>query len=286
MLVETIYWKVINFGNKIISKVTKHDHVKVIYVEPRAGLCNRMRVIASAFKLAEKYGAQLVVMWRLTKGLNCSFSNLFCLDERIKIIESRHKIDFRFMWKAMKADICLLNCRYEEKDNIERAVEKGGYVYITSVHNFYNAEDFSLFRPVESIEKQVLQITERIDKNTIGIHIRRTDAVKSIQYSPTQLFFDYIGLCIEKDKKAKFYLATDSEDVEKELLASFPGGVFVVNELKRFGRDSQKGMEDAVIDLFCLSKCSYIVGSYWSSFSEIAAAIGNIKLNVLTNWNL
>lgn len=224
MLAETIYWKTIAVGNKIISKATKHDHTKVIYVEPRGGLCNRMRVIASAFELAEKYGAQLVVMWKLTKGLNCAFNNLFCQDNRIRIIESNHKIDFRFMWKAIKADICLINCIYEEKNDIERAIAENEYVYITSIHNFYHTEDFSVFRPVESIEKQILQITERIDKSTIGIHIRRTDAVKSIKYSPTQLFFDYISLCIEKDKKAKFYIATDSENVEKNLLSYFPGG--------------------------------------------------------------
>jgi hypothetical protein len=40
-------------------------------------------------------------------------------------------------------------------------------------------------------------------------------------------------------------------------------------------------MQESVVDLFCLSRMSKIYGSYWSSFSEVAAEIGNVDLIVL-----
>lgn len=49
----------------------------MIYVEPCGGLCNRMRVIASAVTLAEKNKIGLRVMWRLNKACNCRLDELF-----------------------------------------------------------------------------------------------------------------------------------------------------------------------------------------------------------------
>ena len=48
-------------------------------------------------------------------------------------------------------------------------------------------------------------------------------------------------------------------------------------------RTTQQGMVDALVDLVCLSRTPKIFGSYWSSFSETAAALGETELIVLQN---
>jgi hypothetical protein len=48
--------------------------------------------------------------------------------------------------------------------------------------------------------------------------------------------------------------------------------------IKELNRNSQQGITDAVVDMFCLSKTKYIYGSYWSSFSDIASVIGDDKI--------
>lgn len=55
----------------------------MLYVEPCGGLCNRMRVIASGLNLAKQYNEKIKVIWRLDKGLNCRFEDIFepVLDE-------------------------------------------------------------------------------------------------------------------------------------------------------------------------------------------------------------
>ena len=44
---------------------------------------------------------------------------------------------------------------------------------------------------------------------------------------------------------------------------------------------SYYAIKDALIDLYGLSRCRLILGSYWSSFSETAAAIGGSELLIV-----
>lgn len=46
-------------------------------------------------------------------------------------------------------------------------------------------------------------------------------------------------------------------------------------------RQDENGIADAVVDLFILSRTQRLYGSYWSSFSEVAAQIGNIPLEIV-----
>ena len=69
-----------------------------------------------------------------------------------------------------------------------------------------------------------------------------------------------------------------TEEMTEEILQKeFPGRIFS-NSNRMLQRDSQEGMNDAVIDLYCLSYCKKIIGSYWSSFSETAAALYGAEL--------
>ena len=39
-------------------------------------------------------------------------------------------------------------------------------------------------------------------------------------------------------------------------------------------------MQAAVVDLFVLSKTRRLIGSYWSSFTDTAAELGNLPLTI------
>ena len=72
------------------------------------------------------------------------------------------------------------------------------------------------------------------------------------------------------------YTLIDDEKVKKELQDKFPGRVITL--MDDTSRDSLEGMKFAVVDLFCLSKTKKILGSVASSYSQIAAEIGGIKV--------
>lgn len=73
------------------------------------------------------------------------------------------------------------------------------------------------------------------------------------------------------------FLATDDRSVEEELKKAFPGRIVTYSD-KTWGRNSKSGMESAIIDCLCLSRCNYILGSFCSVFSKFAAGYGNTEL--------
>ena len=109
----------------------------------------------------------------------------------------------------------------------------------------------------------------------VSVHIRRTDQVTSIAYSKTENFIQLMNREIDADPNVKFFLATDDKEEEALLRKTFPGRI-VSNENRTLRRDSLDGMYDALLDLYCLSSCKKIIGSYYSSFTDTAAALGNI----------
>ena len=58
--------------------------------------------------------------------------------------------------------------------------------------------------------------------NVVGVHIRRTDSKKSIQYSPTSKFIDLMRSEIDENNEVKFFIATDSPEEEQQLKEAFP----------------------------------------------------------------
>jgi hypothetical protein len=59
-----------------------------------------------------------------------------------------------------------------------------------------------------------------------------------------------------------------------------PGRVTIYRK-RSYDRESVSSIEDAVIDIFCLAKAKKILGSAGSSFSEMAAELGGIPLEIV-----
>ena len=255
----------------------------MIYVEPRAGLCNRMRVMASAYNLAKEYNTTMTVLWRVSEGLNCSYYDLFCHDPLVSVIETKHKFSIKFLVKALKARRCFFNIKEEDGEKVESLVRNKKNVYVNTVFDFYDVKHYEMFVPIPEIEKRIADICQSYASYTIGIHIRRTDNIMAIEHSPLSVFLEFIDKEIEKNSDVRFYLATDSQEVEKEIVSCYKEYI-ILNENRTLGRNLQKGIEDALIDLGCLSRCDLIAGSYYSSFSETAAHWGKEKeLKVLVS---
>ena len=73
-----------------------------------------------------------------------------------------------------------------------------------------------------------------------------------------------------------FFLATDDNKEEALLRKTFPGRI-ISNELRVQERNSVEGMQDALVDLWCLAASSKIIGSFWSSFTDTAADMRGIE---------
>lgn len=137
----------------------------------------------------------------------------------------------------------------------------------------------SLFTPADDIAQRVGNITADMGEVRYGIHIRRTDNMESRRQSPDELFEKAIRQVLDKEGDARFYLATDDEDVKAKFRTIF--GSRIVTCTAKASRNTVGGIRNAATEMFVLSRTKLILGSYYSSFSEAASIIGDVPLKVI-----
>lgn len=113
-------------------------------------------------------------------------------------------------------------------------------------------------------------------KNLVGVQIRRTDHIDSIGHSLSSRFEEKINQILEENPETYFFLATDDKTEEAYFKEKY-GEKILIQEGKTWNRSSKEGMQAAVVDFLCLASCQYILGSYNSTFGEIAAKYGGIE---------
>jgi hypothetical protein len=276
-----------------------------LYLRPLNGLCNRMRAIASALSLSTAADSRLIVFWEIDRDVGVRYEELFRPDSRFKIVnvaphqtfrdavlfllygemERVYGVPVKWITRLVFRDRILRQVRPGQFGNaeLERFVQSGPRVLISSWWAFYGNPEpgFSFFRPHPSEQAQIDQICGQFGAHTIGVHIRRTDNVNAIRYSPTHAFVAAMKDCIAADADVRFFLSTDSEEIESEMKCMF--GERVITRSRNISRSSVEGMTDAIVDLFLLSRTSRILGSYYSTFSETAASIGGIEWVTVTD---
>lgn len=94
------------------------------------------------------------------------------------------------------------------------------------------------------------------------------------------MFIDKAEELLRTDPKAKFFLATDDPSEERLFLDKF-GESIIIHRKTSLDRNNPRAIRDAVTDLWFLAHCKKIYGSYWSSFSDVAAMWGNIEKEIL-----
>lgn len=270
-----------------------------ITLVPVGGLANRMKAIDAAYHLAKTCQSQLRVIWFKDQGLNCRFDQLFQhpTDSIITIREATffdllledrpRKKNFFLPWlpEHLKYDACIYERQatqlfYNHFDYAAWA--KNRRVYLASCVYFHPQpmeKLFKLFQPIDSLQQEIAKRCADFNEHTIGIHIRRTDNIASITQSPTELFIKQMEEFVEHQPDTTFYLATDSEEEKQKLKQVFGERISMSGHAAE--RNSLQGMQEALIELYMLSRTSRIIGSMQSSYSETAAQIGHIHCSFI-----
>jgi hypothetical protein len=277
------------------------DESGIITLIPTSGLGNRLRIMATSIKLAREGNKKLKIYWNRNPELNARFDELFeyPLHISVKPIPLQYKtwIEMRrfssklfgfenWYLSLFKFDFVFLDRMVtdflQNRLNLQKEVNSANHVLICSYEevNYYDLPDYQLFKPVVAIQKEIDSQVLQFKPSIIGIHIRATDHTTSIKNSPFYLFENKIREELKINPEATFFLATDNEDYQNQLLQTF-GSERILFHKKVFRRDISQGIKDAVVDLFCLSKTSKIYGSYYSSFSYVAGRIGRIPVDIL-----
>ncbi len=252
---------------------------------PFGGLGNKMQCIDACAVLAQRLDAKLIIVWRIDHELGASFFELFAppappievinvrsWEEAEKIVTSfaptktftgewlraaRPTQDYWTPGRFSRTDRLLVNCW-------QRFMRDG------------NAN--TIFRPNKFIEDIIAGKAQLAD-GAIGVHIRRTDHQYAISRSPTDQFLRVLD---RQKQERRFFLSTDDQCEEVILRDRF--GMRVSSYPKRsLHRADTVAIQDAVVDLYLLARTDLIVGSFGSTFSETAAFLGNVPLQVVNS---
>lgn len=265
----------------------------MIFLKPRGGLCNRLRAISSALALARERNGSLTVYWCKDPGMDVKFSSFAKTPVEFEIVEFSEKgeteIARKFKPDNKRYANNVNNINFENFDILKEKIlssPKDEDWAIETCSQFHSNLDFSWFRPLDSINTKIAVTRKMLGDEYIGIHIRRTDNFKGRLYSPLYLFENAIKAEIANNPSVKFYLASDDEFAKASLTAKFGSRIFTRNNISARFDANGGGLEDAVIDLKLLSMCKKLYGSYWSSFSEVAAEIGRVEFIQLKEFDL
>lgn len=261
-----------------------------LHIIPRLGLCNRLRAIASGVEVGRRLGARTVVHWNRVDNFYARFGELFepVTVEGVQVeevrgllnaIPKRHNafLPKLLQWVRYGQVIYLHSC---DKDvPLLPRIRPVRHVLVVSAYSVGPHYPMTqLFRPIALLREQVEACTARFGARTIGLHIRGTDHPLSRVHSTVDKFIGRIDAEIATDPEVTFFLATDETSARQTLVDRY--GQRIIWRENVLNRTSVEGIQDAVVDLFCLCRTSQIVGSYGSSFSEIAAELGGIPLDI------
>jgi hypothetical protein len=237
-----------------------------VVLEVCAGLGNRLRAMVSGFCAAEEIGRSLRIVWGLEPSCGASFEQLF---EN----EFPGVIFYKSMPAGTKKTMCLSPADWLAVKDMDAPIVIKSYGQFTE-----NRERFLYWLRQLRPRREIVEATDPIFLlgPVVGIHMRRGDHVKCIANSPTSLFIDAMR---RYPKDTVFFVASDSDEDRERLEWQFPGQVRTVAQ--NLVRDTAAGMVDAMKDFVALSRCSEILGTKGSSFSEMAAAYGDKPLHQL-----
>ena len=259
---------------------------------PQGGLCNRLRILLSAIQ-AKAQGVQPIrVEWGRDPECSAWFEELF-----VPVDMGGFRVVHRHWWAAprtrrnlwlpvllrlfMGYRVQRANYRPATDDDFFRLVRRGGRVYLSGGYALchYSPDCVARLCPRPELMQRIERIKARFGRNTVGVHIRRTDNTVSMAHSTPEGFRRAMDREIKRDFNVRFFLATDDEALKSTLMQEYPD--HIISQRAPLRRDTLEGMGAAVVDLWCLSATRKLIGSYWSSFTDTAAELTGIPLEVV-----
>ncbi|PUE11070.1 hypothetical protein B9Z51_01720 [Limnohabitans sp. T6-5] len=269
-----------------------------LYIDAQHGLGNRLRAFGSAAAIARATDRELVVVWVPDVHCECRFSDLFDYDG--SVVES---------YADLPQDIKRYNYMEIEDGGVKDAeivLDKGKDILVRSAfvlkHEASNWDtenaEIQRLKPVKAVMDLVNSV--QLPANSVGVHVRMEagqgrdnnaydsqenwskDSHEQIHYwrekSHYSVFLKRIDTLLEDEPDRRIFLATDlPENYEvfigtyKEKLLYLPRTVY-----DRSKEQILYGLADAIL----LSQSTHLLGSTWSSFSEIAMRLSTCMKKV------
>lgn len=263
---------------------------------PVGGLGNRLFAISSALAYCQAKDINLKIIWFKDHGLNCDYNKLFSLAPGLENVE---------IWNATYLDLLLRDNprrrnfwipRFFESLNYDKRVycyeykfkiqsedpsedmSLDGYdnIFMVSYCKYWNFESpLRWFVLSDIVRRRVDEQKQLFTSDMVGIHVRRTDNIDAIKYSPTSLYVEKMKEEIQRNPDVKFYLSSDSNEEKERLKKEFAKRI--VTTSREVVRNSEEGIIDAFVEMNLLASTRKIYAGN-STFSMLAALLSGVEL--------
>ncbi|MEI2418820.1 nodulation protein NodZ [Arthrospira platensis SPKY2] len=290
---------------------------KYIICKGKAGLGNRLYTLSHAIKYAKEMNRKLIVEWN-----DCYYSshpekNVFYDCFRLINLDSSYRNSYEIpnykklsvapqMWKQhlTKPTNAVLHGRllWKLKDeyNSQRAtiITSKKYAEDIVVFTAHNPPliERSLLQHVRlqpNLEKTIDEfVVNYFSSTVVGVHVRWTDKQPN---QKIDILFERINAILNKESNAKIYIATDNQKIIDSFQQTYRNQL--IFRQKWFPTSSGETLHhahqkrpvediffDAVIEMFLLSKCNYLIYQDNSSFSNISACYSIAPKINITSW--
>lgn len=266
-----------------------------VYVDAQHGLGNRLRAIASASVVAKLTDKELVIVWQPDFHCDARLSDLFKYDGPVEeesfVAEAEYLCDHVYNYMTAEEG--------SDKDEL-LDLSANGSIYVRSAFSVnygspdWNAEDRFLrsLIPHDIVTGLTMAIPNPSD---LSVHIRMAGgaAVEDLPYERpdnwTQhdheeiarwrqrchfsKFFSRVDELIGAKNYRSIFVAADLPEVYQEFRSRYGDRVSWLH--RKINDRSAEQLQYALADLILLSRAKHILGSNWSSFSEIAGRLAH-----------
>ena len=238
------------------------------------GLCNRLRALTAAQLVCARLDLTLALVWQADKFCPADFGDLFVVPRELTMGDPGHDDETLRLggeWGSTTVD------RYRDRFLSETSS--------TEVHRQVR-HFIGELRPVPAIRDKIVAVKRDWPEGIVGVHVRRTDHSRPTQQGRryTKQLDSDVALIHRLDREPEttpFFVATDNPESDHTLCMMYEGRVRHYNKHWHHDALRKSDVADAVVDLYCLASCRRIIGTWYSSFSEYAAALGGIPLDMV-----
>lgn len=266
----------------------------LIFHSYKDGLGNRLRALVGYRALADMQDRPFLLCWERHHHCAANFDDIFDTGQ-VDLISRRSMEKLRKAGAAIESDtswFTRIGRTHNHGGGQEHEFVARSMRYLTSV------------RLKPDLASIVAEQSEALQLDVVlGLHVRYTDNINAFsagngpfedsRTSRLDGFLDCVDGLTRETSTEKFFLATDNPEVEQLFRIRY--GTRVLTYGKQFRRPrtrfrrlwlSSQGsrtssVQDAAVEMFLLAACQVLVGTYFSSFSTLAALLGNGRCLVM-----
>lgn len=285
-----------------LASLLRFSGDKLLIMHVMHGLGNRLRALASALALAKLHNMKIVLVWPWDEHMKAEFTSLFVQPRDVHHVVQSLQVDYDE--SMFQSYVKVYDYMDEKVKNSYISFEGSRFFYVRSAY-ILNAQGLqddlindALRGLVPSVKVQGIMSAIKLPKQCnlmLGVHIRAAsiseetynlpkdayskegrkyiEEFRSATRDAVPLFVLQAKAILEKNPRMVMYLSTDI-DIDPLLLAGVPHAQLKIPCKSR----ELRCIQIALADLLLLGESEVLLGSYWSSFSEVAGRIAGVDV--------